>query len=818
MDSDLYKVTDLSAAERDMVLDHLNKDSHKVVLDEMFKKVQDHLEETIRLNSESGYWSEPVDKIKAFYGWKNYVPYKGPVVAKNADTLDLDYFKIQSGNVRIFTDNQKEFLGGSNTPGDILTQVLADAQRAASRTALHDVTTAVKNLINDKDNDLWQGKITTVKLKDRSTTDFSKIASPSSMLHYNKNGDIDVINIAKVSEKLYNGVRKTYSVSNPIIERVNTITSTIGMGHTRYNIAFAPVNFIRDAMMNSLIMAIDTGDVKSPTKYIWSMATKVATGGMFKVGKAMYYYNQKDKTDFNRMVANDKSGFLKSMQEYLEKGGDIAFLEGITTKNKFQNLEKDIKSGSFKKAGDTINQFFDTYSGMFELTSRTAAYEALKSYYGKQPQYANNPEAVMQRASSYVKGLANFEETGEWGKGLGAVFMFARPAATGAVRAMEALGPMFRDTETALKTDLAPGLQKNKAAADQFRANHIRQRKMAQAVTMGLLGAGMAIYYMSQALADDDDQGRNKVASDDISRWTRYARFFIPGMETPIQMPWAYGPGAFAAAGAQIAAVTAGNASLKDAMGNIVGIAGDSFLPIQPSRINMFDNPGAWLVDTIMPSPIRPVVEYVMNTDALGRQIYNNRTSKYADAYTGGDNIPEAYKDAARFMANNFGWNISPNTLYFFANNYADGITRIGQDSYNLGLIAFGQKEFNPKTDTVFFDSFFGASSNYDAREFTSVETKILDMEKKLKTLETTDPVRYAEYVAENPTAPDIVKAYNTGIGGQLKELRAQAQQFRLMPGLSPKDRTEILKTIVQGENLEKANLVLQFKGLGLTD
>ena len=505
------------------------------------------------------------------------------------------------------------------------------------------------------------------------------------------------------------------------------------------------------------------------------------------------------------------------MKEYLGEGGDISFLDSITTKGKFQNLEKDIKKGTLRSLGQYANTFFDTYSAMFELTSRTAAYQAMKAHYKNDPDYKNkSDEAIRVRAAAQVKGLANFEETGEWGKGLGAVFMFARPAATGAVRSMEALGPMFRSTQAALEADLDPALQKDPDAVAKFKANHERQRKMAQATTVALLGMGMAIYFMSQALADDDDMGRNKVASDDINRWTRYARFFIPGMDTPVQLPWAYGPGAFAAAGAQIAAVIAGNASIKDAMSNIVGIGGDSFLPIQPSRISMFDNPAAWFVDTIMPSPIRPFVEYVMNTDALGREIYNNRNSKYADAYTGGDNIPEMWKDAARFMSNNFGIDISPNTLYFFANNYADGITRIGQDSYNLGLIAFGQKEFNPKTDTVFFDSFFGAKSNYDAREFSKIENKIKDMEKQLNTLEEANPERYEQYIIDNPMAEDIVEAYKSGIGGDLKALRKEANEIRLMPGLTPKERSEILKGIIQGENIEKWNLVNQFKAMGV--
>jgi hypothetical protein len=47
-------------------------------------------------------------------------------------------------------------------------------------------------------------------------------------------------------------------------------------------------------------------------------------------------------------------------------------------------------------------------------------------------------------AVEYAKNLANFEQVGRWGKQAGALFMFFRPAATGAVRAIEALAPAFR--------------------------------------------------------------------------------------------------------------------------------------------------------------------------------------------------------------------------------------------------------------------------------------------------------------------------------------------------------------------------------------
>jgi hypothetical protein len=112
-------------------------------------------------------------------------------------------------------------------------------------------------------------------------------------------------------------------------------------------------------------------------------------------------------------------------------------------------------------------------------------------------------------------------------------------------------------------------------------------------------------------------------------------------------------------------------------------------------------------MDSITPSAFRPFFEYVMNLDGLGREIYNNRQSRFGDAYTGGDNIPEMYKKAARelFDATNGAVDWSPNTMYFFASNYFDGMAKMASSATNVGLSVAGEKEFDLKNDVVFISS-----------------------------------------------------------------------------------------------------------------
>jgi hypothetical protein len=112
------------------------------------------------------------------------------------------------------------------------------------------------------------------------------------------------------------------------------------------------------------------------------------------------------------------------------------------------------------------------------------------------------------------------------------------------------------------------------------------------------------------------------------------------------------------------------------------------------------------------------------------------------------------------------------------------------------------------------FDSFFGAPSNFDAREFSAVEKQIQEMEKRLKMFKD-DPVMEARYTAANPMAEHLVDVYNKGVGSDLKTLRQEANEIRAMP-ISPKAKEAMLKNIIRAQNLEKRFLIEEFKAYGV--
>jgi hypothetical protein len=807
INDDIYNVAGIRPAVIKETLSKLYEPNKELItpIKAALKTVHDA---TIELNKRGNYWSQPVSNIVAFYGFDNYVPLKGKPGEVQTKVDDLLNFDSQY-NGREMQEAAYAFDGRVSESDNVILQSLSDGVRAALRAGRggtaadgtqFGISLTVKNAIDQK---LIAGKkLKTIKFEDRYKIDGDadlKAKGENTFFHYNPDGSIEVYEIS--DKKQREAIRRTYRTSQPLLDAANNITSLIGQLHTRYNVAFAPMNFIRDTLTNSFTMGAEMGP-----GVIGAVASKVAQGGFRRAMKVSRLYKNGKFDEIEKL--GEKDPYIKAMYEYIQLGGKVSYVQGVGIQSQFEQLQENIGRKGIATTKEQIDGVIDLWGNMFEFASRTAAYQVTKDRFMQDG--LSEAEAKV-KAAGYVKNLANFEQTGAWGKQLGSLFMFFRPAATGAVRAIEALVPLWRNIDNAL-ANLPESVRNDPAAVEKFRQNMEQKRRSAMAMSMSLAGSGALVYLMSLAMAEDDEEGRNKVATDDMARWSRYARFHVPGTDVVFQIPWGFGLGSFASAGAQIVAFGIGKSSFKDTLNNIKDIGLDSFMPLPASKINIWDNPAAWAMDSATPSVFRPFLEYVMNMDGLGREIYNNRQTRSGDAYTGGDNIPELYKDAAKLFANITGGGVdwSPNTMYFFANSYADGLTRLIHNSYNIGLIGAGQKEFNPKTDTLLFDSFFGAKSNFDARQFSKVENQIKDMERKLNMFKN-NPEVYSDYITDHPFDQGIVDSYNKSINGDLKKTRELANKYRSSPDFSLKERKELLNNVKEQQNLIKRHLIEVF-------
>ena len=793
-----YSVSTMSSGEVNEVINAYNNDKDRALIDKVRENMKEVQARTMKLNQEGHYAPKGAQNIIKLYAWEDYVPYKGRLQTKDDIAAELEFTgERMSGELRQVEDS---FEGRKTEADNPVMQVMVDAAVAAARAGRKELTQAIFNAI---DQGLLKGKIinkaTPFSFNDKyigSQEIQKELNKKNRILHYAENGDIYVMEIQNPNE--LEAIRRTYQDAHPVLDILNVATSALGQTHTRFNPAFPVLNFVRDALTNAYVITAEMG-IKNTFSYLNRISQQVVAGGMFKTGKIATAYIKGNIDKIREMAKTDK--YAQDMLEYLENGGMISVVQGLTVANQIQQLHRTLGKNKIVKTNEGITNFFDSWMATFELASRVAAYQTFKTDYlanympanPTKEQRAEVEKAAKEKATVYAKRLANFEEVGKMGKEIGAWFMFFRPSATGAVRALESIAPALRSWES-VQANLPDTIKNNPEALARSKAEFERSKRAATAVGLSILGMGAVVYLMAVAMAGDDDEDRNKALNDDMGRWSRFARFWI-GEDKVLQIPWGFGLGGLAAMGAQITAMfTAKENSPAQILGNITNIAIDSFIPLPVSRMNPADNPMAFIVDSILPSIARPPVEFAMNMNAFGQQIYNNRQARYGDAYTGGDNIPDLWKDASAKLYDMSGGYIdwSPNTMYFFANNYVDGFGRMAQNGYGIGLTIAGQKDFEVKRDTVFLESFISNYSKVDQRAFARIDNIIKEKEKRLNTL-IIKPDLYVKYIEKNPFDVAIVENHNDFIRNYINPINSQLKTIRRMPDLSPKERKDLL-------------------------
>jgi len=823
-DSDSYTATGINLADAKLIREQIKTHPQAAEIQKVVDSIQALHTVTTELNKIANYWSQPVSNRVAFYGFENYIPLKGPAHSTVDDEIDFE----KLGKGRELQDAPGAMGGRSSVARNPILQTMTDATRASLRAGRRNLTQAIKNAITNKDangNTVLLGRVSHhIPFADRFSVNLDELKGENSIFHYNDDGSIDVLVVQ--DEKLRNSIRRTYERISPTVEFANKWTSRIGQMHTRYNYNFAPLNFVRDALTNTWnIGASELGPVEA-ARYLKDVAFLTANGGMYKAMQVAILFPKGDPQSLRALkTLAEKDPYIRDMVEYIRQGGMVSHLNGMSLQSNFQELNRNVGQSGIITNLEDLNQFVDVWTNMFELASRASAYSIAKNRF---MQKGESEESAKTHAAVFTKNLANFEQVGELGKAWGAFYMFFRPAATGAVRAVEAVAPAFTSLKAA-EARLPPEIAKDEAAKELYLKNFKELKRNAQFMSTALFGLGMLAYTMAYMTSDDDDLGRNAVATDNMEQWTRFARFHIPrgiseamGLKEPLifQIPWGFGLGAFAAAGAQIAGVVGGSQKITEALPNIfTSIMLDSFVPIPVSRIPITtpSNIPFWLLDTAAPSIARPILEFAMNVNGLGHNINSTAQRRLGDAYTGGDNIPEMWKDAAVWAHDaTDGWfDVSPNTMYFLSNSYIDGISRIGESLYGIADVSQGRKDFNPKTDLPLLGSFFGARASYDSRQFAKVEKEVKHMEKVINDFKT-QPVKYAEYTAKYPMDEVIVETYNKILNKELNPLRAQDKTVRLDKNLSPADRKDLLRMNQLYENMIKRQMIDLFESYGL--
>jgi ADP-ribose pyrophosphatase YjhB (NUDIX family) len=728
-------------------------------------KVQQGLDKAIQTMNKAGdYTPKGAARLMEARGWQNYVPQRG----KQEEDSDFEYYGESGGSG--LTQSESALGGRGSLADNVITRSISEAKKAAGRAPGNRIATIIHNYVAEG---YIKGKISKTPLTTLDNYVLGKNANRGDdiVLYRDPEGDIyevkiDDPNIAAAIQA------KTHDLI-PIAEPFATATTLMAQTNTRFNPMFWLKNFFVDPLTNTFIIASEQG-FTAARQYAGRVISDLWDNkGTTKAMNFMRLYAKGELEQIGELAAKD--AWYRDALEFVNIGGKVSYLSGLRNETQMDEMYKKLGPGKVVRTVEQLAAFVDPMTEGLELALRVSAFRTAKTF----PEFQGDA----RKAAAYSKDLANFEQIGQWGKWMGAWFMFSRPSATGASRLYDALS----------------------------------KGKYAKQTVLTSAAFGSSVFFLSMLMGGDDDEGRNRAEHDDPARWVRNWRLFIPGYESPVQIPWGFGFGSVGAASAQLSMFLFGKSDAKEFAGNMKTIAAETAgLPV--SQMSFIDNPFAFMLDSITPTVAKPLLQMVADVDSLGRPVFHKGQSKYVSAYMGGENIPESVKYISETMFDTFKEvlpqsalkGLSADGLHFIANSYLGGVYRtINQMDSSLratGIFTENeQKDINVVKATLLLSGFVGTAANYDYRQFSEVKGEIDQYKKVLRTYKDRDPDKYAEYKEEHPGRERAVKYFENQENSALRDLREQANKLKLRYKDSPKEREEVLK-----ENRERQNDVMR--------
>jgi hypothetical protein len=779
---------------------------------------------TQQFNAEANHLTQPAKNLIKLYGWDKYVPLMGKVKPKINKKDQFVYLNT------VPNDYLPGFRGRETAPDSPILMTQVNAGKAATRAARADIVPTLINLIKPnpksgrsyvkgemvgviKFNDRYKGE---VDFDEKDGKGGNKWIGKDKFYNYLDNGDIEVWRVD--DKRIIESLRPEWEPPKGLVGRAlaasQKVTNVMGQGHTRYKPSFAPYDFPRNLFANSGAITSELGPLNA-AKYMTSVGNQVFVRlripQMWRVASAHYdgdFAAIRRIGGYNATTGQWRDTFVRDAYEYLERGGRTSVVRSWQTRGKLEQLIDEANKGNIRKNTrkffDALNKIFDLWLDGFELVARVEGYRVAKSY--AETERNMSPEEAERYGVSFGKNLANFEKKGVIAAP-GALYVFWNPSATGAVRAFDAILPAFRNPRTVIE-ELPEEIKNDPEAKANYYNRYLRLKRNAQIAIAFYGGVGYMSYMMALSVGSavvgalgDDEEPENPVAKDNKELWTRNMRIplgwlGLPALEEKyFQIPWGFGIGAFAAAGAQTAAVVTGGQSLKDYIGNLASIGVDSYLPLPFARYNPIESPFNWMISSIMPSALRPIYEYNVNMGSLGSPIYRDYYNRYGPAYAGSENIEEAYRYVANMVVEATDGRIQrePNEYRYLATAYFDGLASFGADVVNVGLLAKGAKDFDPKTDLLVLDSFIGNKISPSLITFKKAEERLEVLKRGYDTaINSPNPRLQESFLKNNPNAPGIVALYNRQVAN-MREFRA-ATTVGEVYAETPRERKEYKK------------------------
>jgi hypothetical protein len=664
-------------------------DSQRLTVKDLLENQNLLVEEQRRYHRESGTFDSTADAMVEFIGFKAYVPLKGRIGKTGKDAQRVD--NLFAAGSRSFVADGQALEGRKSFASNPLIQLMVDTQRASQERAVQlKISAFLKNHVLSEMSPAFRVDTEGAFDADVSTIETNNVAIRQVDIDTFVRGsqragafirylpDENLIAAVKIKTPL---VQQAYApidmliktgnqALDTIVSRASAGTSFLSRTHTTWDASFQITNNVRETI-NATFTA--GGEIGAGA----AAGVLARSPGMLK-DLPRYLFVRSDKSALAKIVNSNPN--IAMIDQFFRLGGRVEFISGLSLQQQARDFKK---LGGFTdrksvRAGKALIRYINDVS---ELAPRLALFAELVESGQKTP----------QEAAEIAKNLANFEQAGEFGRFFGAFYMFARPSALGASRALQT----------------------------------IIEGENGLTLMAVLFGLGAAVFSLSAFMGggeDDDPEGRARGAFDQANRWTREARFYYDPDSDPIRVPFGYGVGAFMAMGAQFAAWSSNRTTTGEFFSNLTEIARDNFSPLPTSGVDLLDKPGQAIVQSVTPSALLGVVNLINNTSGFGNDIVPQWVIDKEDAKAFGVTRSTAgtqYQSLAIELHDSLGLNVHANQLKHFVEYFG---APLGEAS-NVIFSLLNKREFSARRDIPFVGGFIGSASDsrisafHEARE-----------------------------------------------------------------------------------------------------
>ncbi len=550
----------------------------------------------------------------------HYVPLKGIAAGGDMSTPgDTDpHMEYAGKGASISRKEYRVAKGRSSLPFSPWANVISDAQTATIRGERNRVGQSLLHLAEAYPSDVWQVFSAANPPRDSE----GNVIPPQSMgdkfLIVKREGETFFVKINDplLRRAILNLSAKEWSAFNEVLGKsIGLLTKVLSRSYTTLNPEFFIPNYFRD--IQSAVFNI----LAEQDRVDGRLAGKKILAGVLEDTAKFKNFLPTLRVSLNKAPRNEAEAETQRLfEQFKSDGGTTGWILRETPEVVMEKIKNDIERAT---ATGGKRGIYATQDGLKKIIGGIEDFNSVFENVTRFSVYKRALEAGLTRDEAAMMSrnvTVDFNRKGEMGPTINALYAFFNAAVQGNVQLLRSLG------------------------SDPRKHGGLTR---AQYLALGMIGLGAMQSMISQAMSDDDEDGKSFYDKIPDFEKERNLIVMMPDGRQYIKVPLPYGYSFFHSLGGNAVELYDDDDVSKFVLKMTAGLL-DNFSPIVKSG----ESVGA-IASGVFPTVIRPFIDLYRNENFFGSPIYNEPFDEsQAKSSVPRYSTPEAFKAVAEFVNN----------------------------------------------------------------------------------------------------------------------------------------------------------------------